>query len=54
MALCVIAGILAELKRTSPGEVASSTDDFPDPPWQEDCRIPIDDDASQLPPDAET
>jgi len=26
---------------------------FRDPPWQEDCQIPVDDDASQVPPDAD-
>jgi hypothetical protein len=35
------------------GADPSPTDDFRDPPWQEHCRIPVDDDALQVPPDAE-
>ena len=35
------------------GADPSPTDDFRDPPWQEDCQIPVDDDASQVPPDAD-
>ncbi|NMC70423.1 MAG: hypothetical protein GYA57_10200, partial [Myxococcales bacterium] len=31
----------------------SSSDDFVDPPWQEDCQLPLYDDASQLPPVAQ-
>jgi len=30
-----------------------SSDDFVDPPWQEDCQPPLYDDASQAPPDAQ-
>jgi hypothetical protein len=30
-----------------------SSDDFADTPWQEDCQLPLYDDASQLPPDAQ-
>jgi len=30
-----------------------SSDDFADPPWQEDCQLPLYDDASQVPPDAQ-
>ena len=30
-----------------------SSDDFADPPWQEDCQLPLYDEASQLPPGAQ-
>jgi len=30
-----------------------SSDDLLDPPWQEDCQLPLHDDASQVPPDAQ-
>ena len=30
-----------------------SAADSDDPPWQDDCQLPLDDDAAQLPPDAE-
>jgi hypothetical protein len=31
----------------------SPLDDPGDPPWSDDCRLPLDDDTSQLPPDAD-
>ncbi|NMC71128.1 MAG: hypothetical protein GYA57_13820 [Myxococcales bacterium] len=30
-----------------------SPDDLIDPPWQEDCQLPLHDEAAQLPPDAQ-
>jgi len=39
--------------RTSDDRLPPSSDDFVDPPWQEDCQLPLYDDASQVPPDAQ-
>lgn len=39
--------------RSSDDGSPPSPDDLIDPPWQEDCQLPLYDDASQLPPDAQ-
>ena len=39
--------------RTSDDRLPPSSDDFVDPPWQEDCQLPLYDDASQVPPSAQ-
>jgi hypothetical protein len=35
------------------GEPSPPPDDFPHPPWHEDCQVSLYDDASQLPPNAQ-